>query len=205
MSPNPDALTSRRLDDSALDVLFRGARTYNVWRSEPIPEARLRDIYELMKWGPTSANGSPVRLLFLTSEAARARVLPALSPGNLEKTRTAPVVVIVAYDTAFHEQLPFLFPHATAMPARFASNPTLTRESAERNSALQGAYFMIAARALGFDCGPMSGFDADAVNREFFPDGRWRVNFLCNLGHGDPSGLRPRLPRLDFGTACRVI
>ncbi|MEQ1573248.1 MAG: malonic semialdehyde reductase [Vicinamibacterales bacterium] len=200
-----DRVTDRRLDDAALDVLFREARTHNAWSTDAVPLARLRDIYELMKWGPTSVNGNPARLVFLTSDRAKARLLPALMPRNVDKTRTAPVVVIVAYDTAFHQQLPHLLPHAVDAPAMFANNPELTRETAERNSALQGAYFMLAARALGLDCGPMSGFDAAAVNREFFPDGRWKVNFLCNLGYGDPSGLFPRSPRLDFETACRVI
>jgi 3-hydroxypropanoate dehydrogenase len=199
-----DPVASRRLDDAALDVIFRKARTSNAWLPAPVPESLLEEVYDLFKWGPTSANCSPARVVFLTTDEAKARLLPALAPANVEKSRTAPVVAIIAYDTAFYDKLPELLPHVDAR-SWFAGNPQLARETAERNSALQGAYLMIAARALGLDCGPMSGFDPDAVNREFFGDGRWKVNFICNLGYGDPAGVHPRSPRLDFETACGVL
>jgi nitroreductase len=192
-----------RLDDDALDQLFRKARTHRAWVPEPVDEATLRQLYDLFKWGPTSANSCPARFVFIVSEGAKARLLPALSPGNVLKSRAAPVVVIVAYDSQFYEQLPLLAPGLDA--SRYADNAALARETAERNGTLQGAYFVIAARAFGLDCGPMSGFHAEAVNREFFPDGRWRVNFICNLGHGDASKLQPRAARLDFSTACEVL
>jgi 3-hydroxypropanoate dehydrogenase len=146
----------------------------------------------------------PARFVFLTTAEAKHRLLPAVSGGNLEKTRTAPAVAIIAWDTEFYERLPHLFPHMDAR-ALFAGNAALIHETAFRNSSLQGAYFILAARALGLDCGPMSGFDADKVNAEFFPDGKWKVNFLCNIGHGDRSALKPRNPRLEFAEACRVL
>ena len=194
-----------RLDEAALDTLFRQARTHSVWQPKDVSVDLLRDIYDLARLGPTSANTSPARFVFLKSDEAKARLLPALSSTNVEKSRTAPVVVIVAYDTAFYEQLPGLFPHNPNARDWFAGNPSLAEETAFRNSTLQGAYFMLAARALGLDCGPMSGFDAEKVNAEFFPEGQWKVNFLCNLGYGDATKLFPRSPRLDFDEACVVL
>jgi 3-hydroxypropanoate dehydrogenase len=196
--------SENRPPDAALDKLFRNARTFSAWRPEPVPESVLREAYELARLGPTSANSSPARFVFVTTPEAKARLLPALMPGNVEKTRTAPVTVIVAWDAEFYEQLPRLFPFAD-MRALFAGNPALAEATAFRNGSLQGAYFILAARALGLDCGPMSGFDADKVNAEFFPDGKWKANFLCNLGYGDPAKLHPRAPRLSFEEACRVL
>jgi 3-hydroxypropanoate dehydrogenase len=190
--------------DSALDTLFREARTYTAWLPKPVPETLLRQVYDLFKMGPTSANMSPARVLFLTSEAAKERLTPGLAPGNVDKTKAAPVTAIIAYDVEFYEKLPFLFPHADAR-SWFVGKPEMIHEAAFRNSSLQGAYMILAARALGLDCGPMSGFDPAKVNAEFFPDGKWQANFLCNLGYGDDSKLYPRLPRLPFEEACRIL
>jgi 3-hydroxypropanoate dehydrogenase len=196
--------TAKKISHEALNQLFREARTHNAWLPRRVPTALLREIYDLARWGPTSANSSPARFVFLESEAAKARLLPALAPLNVEKTKAAPVSVIIAWDTEFHENLPKLFPHAD-MRSYFVGKQSLIDETAFRNSSLQGAYFMLAARALGLDCGPMSGFDPTKVNAEFFPDGKWKANFLCNLGYGDPSKLFPRSPRLEFDEACRVL
>jgi len=198
------AAHSTTISSDALDQLFRQARTHSAWLPKRVPIDVLREAYDLARMGPTSANSSPARFVFLESEAAKARLLPALSPGNVEKTKAAPVIVIVAWDTEFYEKLPKLFPHAD-MRSYFVGNKALIDETAMRNSSLQGGYFILAARALGLDCGPMSGFDAAKVNAEFFPDGKWKVNFLCNLGYGDPSKLFPRNPRLQFDEACRVL
>jgi 3-hydroxypropanoate dehydrogenase len=194
----------KRISAESLDQLFREARTHWVWRPEPVPVELLKEVYALACLGPTSANSSPARFVFITTPEAKARLLPALSPGNVEKTQTAPVTVIVAWDTEFYEKLPQLFP-ARDMRSVFAGNPAIIHETAFRNGTLQGAYFMLAARALGLDCGPMSGFDQQKVNAGFFPDGKWKANFLCNLGYGDPSKLFPRNPRLSFDEACRVL
>jgi len=193
-----------KVDDNALDILFRNARTHNKWLPEPVSDELLHDVYDLFKFGPTSANSSPARILFIKSDEAKERLLPTMAPLNAEKTRSAPVVAIIAYDLEFYEKLHKLFPHADAKPW-FANNPTLAHETAFRNSSLQGAYFMIAARALGLDCGPMSGFDQEKLNAEFFPDGKWKANFVCNLGYGDASALFPRNPRLDFDEACAIL
>jgi 3-hydroxypropanoate dehydrogenase len=198
------AMAENRLPGEELDRLFRQARTFSAWRPEGVPATVLKEIYELARLGPTSANSSPARFVFLTTPEAKARLVPALSPGNVEKTQTAPVNVIVAWHTEFYEKLPKLFPQRDMRPL-FAGNQALAQETAFRNSSLQGAYFILAARALGLDCGPMSGFDADKVNAEFLPDGKWQVNFLCNLGYGDRSKLSPRNPRLDFDEACLVL
>jgi len=192
------------LSEDGLDLLFRQARTQNGWQAKPVPEELLRRVYELTKYGPTSANSSPARFVFLVSPAAKERLRPALSAGNLEKTMAAPVTAIVAYDVEFHEKLPALFPHKD-MRSVFAGKEKLIEETAFRNGTLQGGYFILAARALGLDCGPMSGFDAAKVNAEFFPDGKWKANFLCNLGYGDHSKLFPRNPRLSFEEACVVL
>ena len=188
----------------ALDQLFREARTYSTWLPEPVPEELLRKAYELARLGPTSANASPGRFVFLTSSDAKARLKPVLAAGNVDKTMAAPVTVIIAWDTEFHENLPRLFPQFD-MRSYFVGNHTLINETAFRNSSLQAAYFILAARALGFDCGPMSGFDADKLNAAFFPDGKWKVNLLCNLGYGDPSKLHPRNPRLNFEEASVIL
>jgi 3-hydroxypropanoate dehydrogenase len=191
------------LDDAALDALFRQARTHYSWSAETVPVETLHTLYDLVRAGPTSANCSPARFVFLTTAAARERLRPALSPGNVDKTMRAPVVVIVATDTRFFDKLPELFPHADAR-AWFAGNPVLARETAFRNATLQGAYLILAARALGLDCGPMSGFDTARVDEIFFPDRPWESNFLINLGHGDGPPL-PRGPRLAFDDACAIL
>ncbi len=195
---------STKISSYALDQLFREARTHSAWLPQRVPVEVLREAYDLARMGPTSANSSPARFVFLESAAAKARLLPALSPGNVEKTKAAPVTVIVAWDTEFYEKLPQLFPHAD-MRSYFVGKPALIEETGFRNGSLQGAYFILAARALGLACGPMSGFDQAKVNAEFFPDGKWKANFLCNLGYGDPSKLFPRNPRLEFDEACRVL
>lgn len=196
--------TQNPLSQDALDRLFLQARTYSAWLPEPVPPELLRRLYDLTRFGPTSANCSPARFVFLTTEPSKARLLPALMPGNVEKTRTAPVTAIAAWDTEFHLQLPKLFPNSD-IGAKFGANPAFRDETAFRNSSLQGGYFILAARALGLDCGPMSGFDAQKVNAEFFPDGKWKANFLCNLGYGDPAKLRDRNPRLEFEEACQIL
>jgi 3-hydroxypropanoate dehydrogenase len=195
---------SAKISSDALDLLFRKARTHNAWLPKRVSRETLREVYDLARMGPTSANSSPARFVFLESEAAKARLFPALAPLNVEKTKAAPVTVIVAWDTEFYEKLPKLFPHAD-MKAHFVGKQAVIDETAFRNSSLQGAYFILAARALGLDCGPMSGFDQAKVNAEFFSDGKWKTNFLCNLGYGDPSKLFPRSPRLEFDEACRVL
>ena len=192
------------LSDSGLDILFRQARTHSHWSDGDVGDVLLQAIYDLAKMPPTSANSSPMRLIFLRSQDAKDRLKPALSTGNLAKTMTAPVTAIIGYDTRFYELLPRLAPHGNAR-AWFEGNPALIEETAFRNGTLQGAYFILAARALGLDCGPMSGFDRDMVDREFFPDGRIKSNFLCNLAYGDASKLHPRAPRLDFEDACQIL
>jgi len=192
------------ISQEALDQLFQEARTHSAWLPEPVPVELLRKAYELARLGPTSANGSPARFVFLTTPSAKARLKPALAPGNVEKTMAAPATVIIAWDTEFHENLPKLFPQYD-MRSYFAGNQALVDETAFRNSSLQAAYFLLAARALGLDCGPMSGFDAGKVNAEFFPDGKWKVNLLCNMGYGDHSKLFPRNPRLKFEEASIVL
>jgi 3-hydroxypropanoate dehydrogenase len=192
------------LDAGALDVLFREARTHNGWNDQPVTDADLHAIFDLLKFGPTSANCSPARFVFVRSEAAKEKLKPALSAGNLAKTMSAPVTAIIAYDPKFYDQLPKLFPHADAR-AWFVSSAALAEETAFRNSTLQGAYFIIAARALGIDTGPMSGFDKAAVDAAFFAESGFKSNFLCNLGHGDPSKLFPRSPRFEFAEACQIL
>ncbi len=193
--------------DSILDTLFRTARTHNAWTAEPVSEDELHRLYELMKWGPTSANSSPARLIFLCSPHAKARLKPYLSSGNVEKSMAAPVTAIIGYDTEFYRHLPRLFAHSPAMHALFSEprNSVRTEQAAFQNSSLQGGYFILAARCIGLDCGPMSGFDAAGVDGEFWAGTTVKTNFLCNLGHGDPGGLFPRLPRLDFEEACRIM
>ena len=194
-----------RLDDDGLELIFRLARTHNVWLPAPVPEATLREIWSVMKFGPTSANCSPLRIVFVQSPAEKERLVACMDAGNQAKTRVAPVTAIFAMDLEFYDKLPRLFPHDQTARSWFAGKPEHIRQTAFRNSSLQGAYFIIAARALGLDCGPMSGFDADKVNAEFFADGKFKVNFVCSLGHGDPAKLFPRSPRLDFDEACRIV
>ncbi len=192
------------LTDDALNTLFHDARTHWKWRDDAVTDEELHRIYDLAKMGPTSANSSPARFVFLRSPEARQRLVPALSSGNVEKTVTAPLTVIVAYDPVFYEKLPELFPHADAR-SWFAGNAVLAEETAFRNGTLQGAYFVMAARGLGLDVGAMSGFDRGRVDEIFFGDTGWKSNFLINLGHGDASVLFPRAPRLAFDDACRVL
>jgi 3-hydroxypropanoate dehydrogenase len=192
---------STPIDARSLDVLFRDARTHNGWQDKPVPESLLRELFDLAKMGPTSCNCSPMRIVFVTTPEGKERLKPALSAGNLEKTMAAPVTAIIAEDPEFYEHLPKLFPHADAR-SWFVGNDALIQATTFRNSSLQGAYLMLAARALGLDCGPMSGFDTAKVNAEFFPDGRSRVNFLCNLGYGDPAKLFGRSPRFAFDDVC---
>jgi len=198
------------LNDEALDTLFRQARTHNVWLERPVSDDLLRQLYDLMKFGPTSSNTCPARILFLRTPEAKERLAPALSPGNLEKTMLAPVTAILAYDLKFYEQMPKLAPHNPAARGWFANLPRLIEPTAFRSGSLQGGYFILAARSLGLDCGPMSGFDNAKVDAEFFsaPDGAFlevKSNFLCNLGYGDETKLFPRNPRLSFEEACRLL
>ena len=193
------------LDSRARGQLFMDARSQNAWLSTPVPDELLRELYELTRWGPTSMNCSPMRIVFVRSAAARERLLPAVSPGNLEKVRTAPVVAIVAQDMRFYEQLPKLFPHRPDADRIFREQPKVAEDTCFRNSSLQGGYFILAARGLGLDCGPLSGFDTGSVDRLFFEGTSLHVNFLCCLGYGDPSGLFPRSPRLEFDEACEIL
>jgi 3-hydroxypropanoate dehydrogenase len=212
-------MPSHPLNHEALDQLFRKARTHNAWLERPVGDEVLRQLYDLMKWGPTSANLSPARIVFLRTRQAKERLRPALMPGNVEKTMAAPVTAIIAYDERFYEQAPRLFPYNPGMRDLFATSPELAESTAFRNGTLQGAYLILAARSLGLDCGPMSGFDNAKVDEEFFPASgggepsidevkpvsRLRSNFLCNLGYGDPAGLHPRGPRLEFEETCRLL
>lgn len=194
-------MTHNIISDEALDQLFRKARTLNAWKKEAVSDDLLKQIYEVMKFGPTSANCCPLRIVFVNTEEGRARLKPALDAGNVEKTMAAPVTAIFARDMKFYENLPKLFPHTDAK-SWFVGNDALIRSTAVRNTTLQAAYFMIVARGFGLDCGPMSGFNNDMVNKEFFPDGRYEVDFICSLGYGDPSKTFPRSPRLQFSEAC---
>jgi 3-hydroxypropanoate dehydrogenase len=209
---------STRASHEALDVLFRRARTFSTWLDKPVPDDLLREVYDLMKWGPTSMNGSPLRIFFLRTKESKERLRPALAPGNVQKTMAAPVTVIIANDMKFYDKLPKLMPHNPNARSFFENSPEVAEVTARRNATLQGAYFMLAARAVGLDCGPMSGFDNARVDQEFFgagleregvceeySPGRLKSNFLCNLGYGDPAGLHPRLPRLDFDEACKLV
>jgi 3-hydroxypropanoate dehydrogenase len=193
-----------QLDDRSLDLMFRAARTHIVWLDKPVSDAQLQQICDLMKWAPTSANCCPARIVFVRSAAAKQRLLPAMAPGNVEKTRTAPVTAIIAYDLEFYEKLPVLYPPADAR-SWFAGNQPLIDTTAFRNGTLQGAYLLLAARALGLDAGPMSGFDNAKVDKEFFPDGKVKSNFLINLGYGDGAKLFPRSPRLSFAEAAQIL
>lgn len=191
------------MTDDALDQIFRKARTHNVWLDKPVPDALLDELYELMKWGPTSANCSPARIVFVRTPEGKDKLVPCMSPGNADKTRSAPVTAIIGMDMRFYEKLPQLFPHADAR-SWFVGNEPMIKTTAFRNSSLQGAYLIIAARALGLDCGPMSGFDAAKLKAAFFADTPIEPNFVCSLGYGDLSKVFPRSPRLSFADACTL-
>jgi 3-hydroxypropanoate dehydrogenase len=198
------AIARMPVDEKTLDQLYLEARTHNRWLDEPVDDAQLHELYALAKLPPTSANSQPMRIVFVKSREAKARLLPALAPQNVEKTMTAPVTAIVAHDLEFYEKLPKLLPHVDAR-SRFANRPAeAIARAAFQGSSMQGAYLILAARALGLDAGPLGGFDAAQVDAAFFPDSSWRSNFLVNLGYGDHSGLFPRSPRLDFDEACRI-
>lgn len=196
-----------QVSEECLDVIFRQARTHTSWLPKDVSEETLRQVYDLAKLGPTSANTMPMRILFVKSREAKERLKPALAPGNVEKTMAAPVCAIIATDMRFYEYAPRLFPVNPKFGELFTQpgKEEFTKTHAFRNATLEGAYFILAARALGLDAGPMSGFDNAKVDAEFFPDGRWQSNFLCNLGYGDLSKLHPRLPRLDFEEACKIV
>jgi len=194
----------QRLDERAFDIVFREARTHYAWQPKPVSERTLRELADLVKMGPTSANCSPARFVFITTGAGRERLRPHLSATNVDKTMSAPVTVIVGYDLDFYERLPQLFPHTDAK-SWFVGNEALIAETAFRNGSLQGAYLIIAARMLGLDCGPMSGFNQDGVNQEFFPEGRIKANFLCNIGYGTSEKIFPRAPRLSFDAFCQIV
>jgi 3-hydroxypropanoate dehydrogenase len=207
----------QKLNDAALDALFREARTYASWLPRPVGDDTLSQL--CVKWGPTSANASPARFAFLRSPEAKERLRPALAPLNVEKTMSAPVTVIVAYDLKFYEHLGELYPQSPGMKKMFENSANVVEATAKRNSSLQGACLMMAARSLGLDCGPMSGFDNAKLDeaffaagqpcfgceQEFFPEGHVKSDFLCNLGYGDPASLHPRLPRLSFEEACSLL
>ncbi|HEX3485282.1 MAG TPA: malonic semialdehyde reductase [Micropepsaceae bacterium] len=196
---------SRAVNDEALDILFRKARTHRKWRPEPVTQAMLMAIYDLMRWGPTTNNTTPARITFIVSPDAKERLKPHLNKGNVEQTMLAPATAIIGYDLAFYEAMGKLSPNPDARESWSKKSEPELAEAAFRNGSLQGAYFIVAARALGLDCGPMGGFDHDGVDREFFAGTKIKSNFLCNLGHGDDEGLRLRAGRLDFDEACRIL
>src|SRR5580700_3651387 len=188
---------------TAIQQLFTDARTHHAWQDRDVADGLLHQIYDLAKWGPTSANASPLRIVFVKSKSAKEKLLPALMGGNVEQVRAAPVTAIIAYDQKFYDELPTLFPAFDAR-SMFVSNPSLSEQTAFRNSSLQGAYFILAARVLGLDAGPMSGFDNAKLDQVFFEGSSWKSNFLCNIGYGDAAKLYPRGPRLSFDQACLI-
>ncbi len=196
-------MTFSSLNVSGMAQLFEEARSHNGWRDTPIPVETLHELHRIANLGPTAFNCQPMRVVFVTSPEGKKRLAPALKPNNVEKTMAAPVTAIVAYDSRFYDLLPKLS-HNPAAKDLFVNNASLAEVTAMRNGSLQGGYLMMAARALGLDCGPMSGYDPAILDAEFFPDGRWRSNFLCSLGKGDPSKLFGRLPRLSFDESCRL-
>jgi 3-hydroxypropanoate dehydrogenase len=193
------------ISDTDLDTLFRGARTQNKWQDKPVSNAMLMAIYDLLRWGPTAANTTPARFFFVTTPEAKARLKPHLSEGNREKTMAAPATAIIGYDMDFPETLPKLFPNAPTMKDGLVGKTELLHTMGLRNSSLQGAYFIIAARALGLDCGPMSGFDNAGIDKEFFAGTNIKSNFICSIGYGDSAGVFPRNPRLSFDEACKIL
>jgi len=194
-----------KIAEPCLNQLFLNARTHNKWKNIPVPDELLQEVYNLMRLGPTSANCCPLRILFLRSKDVKERLKPHLAPGNVEKTMLAPATALLAYDLQFYEYLPKLYPFTDAK-SWFEGKSDFANETAFRNSSLQGGYFIMAARACGLDCGPMSGFSNEGVDHEFFPEGRFKSNFLCNLAYGDPAGLPgPRAPRLSFDEACQIL
>jgi 3-hydroxypropanoate dehydrogenase len=197
-------MSEKIINDEALDVIFRQARTRNGWEERPVSTTLIQAVYDLMKWGPTSANCSPARFVFVTTKAGKERLKPYLAPGNVEKTMSAPCCVVIGNDLSFYEKLPQLFPHTDAK-SWFVGNQALIETTAMRNGTLQGAYLMIAARALGLDCGPMSGFDNAGVDKEFFAGTTIKSNFICSIGYGTDKNLFPRSPRLAFDEACRIV
>lgn len=196
-------MMSEPLSPSALDTLFREARSFSHWLDRPVSDEQLRQIYDLVKFGPTASNSCPARFVFVRSAAAKERLKPSLDEGNVRKSMDAPVVVIIGMDLEFYEQFPKLWPQADKRSA-FVGQPEKAKSSATRNTTLQAAYFMLAARSAGLDCGPMTGFDGDQINAAFFPDGKIKVNMLCAIGYGDRSKLHPRRPRLSFEDACKI-
>ena len=196
---------SRAVNDEALEVLFRKARTHRQWRDEPVTAQMLMAIYDLMRWGPTTNNTSPARIVFVVSPEAKERLRPNLNAGNVEQTMRAPATAILAYDLQFYEMMPKLSPNPNARDSWSQRSEAEQHQAAFRNSSLQGGYFIMAARALGLDCGPMSGFNNAGVDQEFFAGTAIKSNFLCNLGYGDEASLRPRAGRLDFDEACRIL
>ena len=197
-------MSTKSLPIECQNQLFTNARTVHAFQNQPISDAQIHDLYELMKWGPTAFNAQPGRYIFVRSAEAKERLLPALSPGNVPQVKSAAVTVIIAFDSHFYEHLPRLYPAVDAKPF-FEGKPAVTEVAALRNSSLQGAYLIMAARSLGWDCGAMSGFDANKVNAEFFPDGRYKANFLLNIGVADPVGIYPRGPRLDYQEAAQIL
>ena len=193
-----------QLDDNALDTLFRKARSYNAWQDKPVTEGQLHALYELMKWGPTAANSCPARVVFVQSDEAKLKLKECLNEGNIEKSMSAPVVAIIGMDMEFYEQLPKLFSHTDAR-SWYAGKQDKIFDAAFRNSSLQGAYLIMAIRSLGLDAGPMSGFDSEKLDAEFFPDGKVKSNFICAFGYGNKERLHPRGPRLEFEEACSIV
>ncbi|MEY8876220.1 MAG: malonic semialdehyde reductase [Leptothrix sp. (in: b-proteobacteria)] len=196
---------SAALDSSVLAQLFTEARTHNAWLDQPVPEATLRQLYELTRWGPTAMNTNPLRVQFIVGAEARARLIPLMSEGNRVKTEAAPVIALVGRDVDFHTRLPVLAPHMAGMDAKLGASLSTREAMSALNGGLQTGYFILAARALGLDCGPMGGFDAAAVDAAFWAGTAVKTLIVCNLGHGDPAGLRPRAPRLDFDDACAIL
>lgn len=201
----PMSANHKILDDQALDTLFREARSFSKWQDRDVSEVLLKAVYDLMKFGPTEANSCPARFVFIKSDEAKARLRPHLDAGNVDKVMTAPLTAIIAHDMKFFDQMGKLFPHAPGAREWFAGNDEKIKLVALRNSSLQAAYLMMAARALGLDCGPMAGFKADGINQEFFSDGQYKVNFICAIGYGDKATLFPRNPRLRFDEACEIL
>lgn len=198
--------TAKSIDNQALDTLFRKARTLKAWEDRPVTDAQVKELYDLLKWGPTSANCSPARFIFVKGQAAKERLKPHLDKGNVTKTMTAPVTAIIAYDYDFYTHTDKLAPHnPSAVRAMWEGNELEIKDTAYKNGTLQGGYLIMAARAIGLDCGPMSGFDPAGVKKEFFPDKNWKANFLVNIGYGDWSSLFPRAPRFDFDEVCEIL